>query len=186
MKRIVLLLIALLEAACIFLICWFPPQKKAETDFHNASITITGSLMLTLTEDTVLQGKSAGSQPLELKKGDKVRIRRLTETSVEFYGDETKEFPGTLPVTSFAETDKINELLAPSRNAEEYRRDDYLDNCLIKNIVVSADFFAVMGGLCLLASIKHEWMGFALNILLVAISAVIILALKDQLALLLF
>jgi len=52
--------------------------------------------------------------------------------------------------------------------------------------VVSADFFAIMGGLCLLASIKHEWMGFALNILLVAISAVIILALKDQLALLLF
>lgn len=186
MKRIVLLLIALLEAACIFLICWFPPHKKAESDFHNASITITGTVMLSLAEDTVLQGQSAGSKALELKKGDKVRIRRVTESSVEFYGDETKEYPGTLPVTSFAETDKINELLAPSRNAEEFRRDDYLENCLIKNIVVSVDFFAVMGGLCLLASIKHEWMGFALNILLVAISAVLILALKDQLALLLF
>lgn len=186
MKRIILLLIALLEAACIFLICWFPSQKKAESDFHNASITITGTLMLTLTEDTVLQGQSAGSKSLELKKGDKVRIRRLTETMAEFYGDETKEFPGTLPITSFVETDKINELLAPGKTAEEFRRDDYLLNCLIKNVVVSADFFAVMGGLCLLASIKHEWMGFALNILLVAISAVIILAFKDQFALLLF
>ena len=185
MKRIVLLLVVLLETACIFFICWFPSQKKAKTDFNSASITITGDVRLTITEDTVIQSQTE-QQPLELKRGDKVRARRLTNTNVEFYGDDTKDYQGSLPLESFAETDQINELLAPARNAEEFRKEDYLDSCLIKNFVVCLDFFAVIGGLCLLASVKHDWMGFALNILLIAVFTVFVLLFKEQLASFLF
>lgn len=185
MKRIILLLVVLLETACIFFLCWFPSYKKGQTDFNNASITINGDVRLTLTIDTTVQSQSE-QKPLELKKGDKVRARRLTNSVVEFYGDDTKDYQGSLQLEAFDETDKINELLTPARNAEEFRKEDYLDSCLIKNVVVCADFFAVIGGLCLLASLKREWMGFALNVLLIVIFTVFVLAFKEQIALVLF
>lgn len=185
MKRIILLLVVLLETACIFFLCWFPAHKKGETDFNNASITIANELKLTLTVDTTVQSSSE-QQPLNLKKGDKVRARRLTNSSVEFYGDETKDYQGSLPIESFDETDMINELLKPARSAEEFRKEDYLDSCLIKNVVVCVDFFAVIGGLCLLASIKHDWLGFVVNIILIAIFAIFVLACREPLAVLLF
>lgn len=181
MKRIILLLIVLLETACIFLICWFPAHKKADSDFNNASLTINGSLELTVTVDASIDSQS-GQKALALKKGDRVRVRRITNSSVEFYGDETKDYQGTLPIESFDETDRINELLAPARNAEEFRKEDYLDSCMIKLVVVCADYLAIMGGLCLLASVKHEWMGFALNIVLVAVFVVFVLAFKTQIS----
>ena len=185
MKRIILLLVVLLETACIFFLCWFPAQKKGETDFNNASITIANELKFTLNTDAVIQS-SSDQKPLELKKGDKVRARRLTNTNVEFYGDETKDYQGSLPIESFDETDTINELLKPARNAEEFRKEDYLDSCLIKNVVVCADFFAIIGGICLLASIKHDWLGFVVNIILIAVFAIFVLVCKEPLALLLF
>ena len=185
MKRNVLLLVVLLEAACLFLICWFTPRAKAAEKFNNASITITGKVELTLATDTQLKSQG-GANPLNLKTGDKVRVRRLTNNSVEFYGDETKDYQGKLPLESFDETDRINELLAPARNAEEFRREDYLDSCMIKIVVVCADYLAIMGGLCLLASVKHEWMGFALNIVLVAVFVVFVLAFKTPITEFLF
>lgn len=186
MRRNILLLVVLLETFCVFLICWFPPHKKAESNFRNASITITNGLTLTLKQDLSVKPQSEGGNALQLKTGDKVRIRRITENGVEFYGDDTKEYQSTLPIEAFEETDKINELLAPSRNAEEIRKEEYLQDSLIKNIVVTVDFFAIMGGLCLLASIKHDWMGFAANILLVIITVIIILAFRGQLSSMMF
>lgn len=185
MKRIILLLVVLLETACIFFLCWFPAKKKGDTDFNNASITIANELKLTLTVDTVVQSSSE-QPPLDLKKGDKVRARRLTNTTVEFYGDETKDYQGSLSIESFDETDTINELLKPARSAEEFRKEDYLDSCLIKYVVVCIDFLAVIGGLCLLASIKHDWLGFVVNIILIAIVAIFVLACREPLAVLLF
>lgn len=178
MKRIILLLVVLLETACIFLLCWFPANKKADSDFNNAFLTITGSLELTVTVDTTVDSQS-GQQPLQIKKGDKVRVRRLTNTTVEFYGDETKDYQGSLPIESFDEIDRINELLTPARNAKEFRREDYLDSCLIKIVVVCVDYLAIMGGVCLLASIKRDWFGFALNIVLVIVFVILVLALKE-------
>lgn len=186
MRRNILLLVVLLETACIFLLCWFPPHKNAESNFNNASITITGSLNFTLKQDTVVNSSFDGGKPLDLKAGNKVRIRRITETAVEFYGDETKEYQSSLPLEAFEEVDKINELLTPSRNAEAIRRDAYLQDSLIKNIIVTIDFFAIVGGLCLLASIKHDWMGFAVNILIVIVTVIVILACKDTLTSVLF
>ena len=186
MRRNILLLVVLLEAACVFLLCWFPSHKKAESNFKNASITITNSLSLTLKQDAAVNSQTDETKALSLKTGDKVRIRRITDTNIEFYGDDTKEYPGVLPVEAFEETDKINELLAPSRNAEEIRKEEYLQDSLIKNIVVTIDFFAIMGGLCLLASIKYDWMGFAANVLLVIVAVIIVFALKDTISSLMF
>lgn len=186
MRRNILLLVVLLETVCIFLLCWFPPHKNAESNYKNASITITGSLNFTLKQDVSVDSSFAGGNPLALKAGDKVRIRRITETAVEFYGDETKEFQSSLPLEAFEEIDKINELLAPSRSAEEIRKDAYLQDSLIKNIVVTIDFFAIVGGLCLLASIKYDWMGFAVNILIVIVMVVVILAFKEPIVSALF
>ena len=186
MKRNILLLVILLEAACVFMICWFPPHKKAESEFLNASITITGDIKLTLTQDVSLKAQSDGGKPLDLKQGDQVRIRRITENAVEFYGDETRDYPGSLPLEAFSETDRINELLAPSRNAEQIRKDSYLQDSLIKNLIVTLDFFAIMGGLCLLASVKYDWMGFALNIVLVIVVIIVAVAFRTQIVSLMF
>ena len=175
-----------LETVCVFLLCWFPPQKKAESNFNNASITITGNLNLTLKQDAALNSQTDDKKSIQLKTGDKVRVRRITNSAVEFYGDETKEFPGNLPIEAFEETETINQLLAPSRNAEEIRKEEYIQDCFIKNLVVTIDFFALMGGLCLLASIKYDWMGFALNILLVIVVAIVIIACREPLAAMLF
>lgn len=185
MKRNVLLLVVLLEAACLFLICWFTPRAKAAEKFNNASITITGKVELTLATDTQLKSQG-GANPLNLKTGDKVRVRRLTNNSVEFYGDETKDYPGTLPAESFNETDKINELLAPARNAEEIRKEEYIEDSLIKTVVIIIDFIAIVGGLSLLASIKYDWMGFVVNVILIAVMLIIILAAKDTIGTMLF
>jgi hypothetical protein len=57
---------------------------------------------------------------------------------------------------------------------------------MIKIVVVCADYLAIMGGLCLLASVKHEWMGFALNIVLVAVFVVFVLAFKTPITEFLF
>ena len=175
-----------LETVCVFLLCWFPPQKKAASDFNNASITITNGLTLTLKQDAALNSQTEENKTIQLKTGDKVRVRRIADSGIEFYGDETKEYPGNLPLEAFEESDKINELLAPSRNAEEIRKEEYIQDCLIKNIVVTIDFFAIMGGLCLLASIKYDWMGFAVNILLVIVTVIVIIAFREQLAALMF
>lgn len=175
----------LLEALCVFLICWIPPQSSAASNFNNASITVTGNVELTLNVDTTLKSQSGGKQ-LQLKKGDKVRIRRLTENGAEFFGDESRDYPGTLPLDSFAEADRINQLLAPSRNAEEIRRDEYLENCLIKTVIVTLDYLAIMGGLCLLASIKHDWMGFVVNVILIAVVLIFTLVFQEQIAALMF
>ena len=186
MRRNILLLVVFLEAVCVFLLCWFPPQSKAKSDFNNASITLTNSVSLTIKQDIAVKSKTDESKSVQLKTGDKVRIRRITETGIEFYADETKDYPGTLPLEAFEESDKINELLAPSRNAEQLRKEEYLQDSLIKNIVVTIDFFAIMGGVCLLASIKHDWMGFAVNILLVIVTVVVVIAMKDTLASMMF
>ena len=186
MRRNILLLVCFLEAVCVFLIFWFPPQKKAVSDFNNSSITITNSLSLTLNQDTLINSQSDDAKAVQLKAGDKVRIRRIAESGIEFYGDDTKEYPCKLPLDYFEETDKINELLAPARNAEQIRKEEYLQDSLIKNVVVTIDFFAIMGGVCLLASVKHDWMGFAVNILLVIVTVVVAIALKEQIAGLMF
>ena len=186
MRRNILLLVCFLEAVCVFLICWFPPQKKAESNFNNASITITNGLSLTLKQEAAVNSQTDESKAVQLKAGDKVRIRRIAESAIEFYGDETKEYLGKLPIAAFEETEKINELLAPARNAEEIRKEEYLQDSLIKNVVVTIDFFAIMGGVCLLSSIKHDWMGFAVNILLVIVTVIIVIALKEPIASMLF
>ena len=175
-----------LETVCVFLLCWFPPQKKAESDFNNASITITNGLTLTLKQDVALNSHTQENKTIQLKTGDKVRVRRLADSGVEFYGDETKDYPGNLPLEAFEETGTINELLAPSRNAEEIRKEEYIQDCFIKNIVVTIDFFALMGGICLLSSIKYDWMGFAVNILLVVVMVIVIITCKEQLSSLMF
>lgn len=175
-----------LETVCVFLLCWFPPQKKAESDFNNASITITNGLTLTLKQDVALNSQTQENKTIQLKTGDKVRVRRLANSGVEFYGDETKDYPGNLPLEAFEETGTINELLAPSRNAEEIRKEEYIQDCFIKNIVVTIDFFALMGGICLLSSIKYDWMGFAVNILLVVVMVIVIITCKEQLSSLMF
>ena len=175
-----------LETVCVFLLCWFPPQKKAESDFNNASITITNGLTLTLKQDAALNSQTVENKTIQLKTGDKVRVRRLADSGVEFYGDETKDFPGNLPLEAFEETETINQLLAPSRNAEEIRKEEYIQDCFIKNIVVTIDFFALMGGICLLSSIKYDWMGFAVNILLVVVMVIVIIACREQLSSLMF
>ena len=154
MKRIILLLVVLLETACIFFLCWFPAHKKGETDFNNASITIANELKLTLTVDTVVQSSSE-QQPLDLKKGDKVRARRLTNTTVEFYGDETKDYQGTLPIESFDETDTINELLKPARSAEEFRKEDYL-RPEMEVVALDEENVIVTSG-CMVVSMSVSW-----------------------------
>ena len=186
MRRNILLLVVFLETVCVFLLCWFPPQKKAASNFNNASITITNGLNLTLKQDVALNSQNEENKTIQLKTGDKVRVRRLTDSGVEFYGDETKEYSGNLPLEAFEETDKINELLAPSRNAEEIRKEEYIQDCFIKNIVVTIDFFALMGGICLLASIKYDWMGFAVNILLVIVMVIVIIACRESLSAMMF
>ena len=186
MRRNILLLVVFLETVCVFLLCWFPPQKKAESDFNNASITITNGLTLTLKQDAALNSQTVENKTIQLKTGDKVRVRRLADSGVEFYGDETKDFPGNLPLEAFEETETINQLLAPSRNAEEIRKEEYIQDCFIKNIVVTIDFFALMGGICLLSSIKYDWMGFAVNILLVVVMVIVIIACREQLSSLMF
>jgi len=178
--------VVFLETVCVFLLCWFPPQKKAESDFNNASITITNGLTLTLKQDVALNSQTQENKTIQLKTGDKVRVRRLANSGVEFYGDETKDYPGNLPLEAFEETGTINELLAPSRNAEEIRKEEYIQDCFIKNIVVTIDFFALMGGICLLSSIKYDWMGFAVNILLVVVMVIVIITCKEQLSSLMF
>ena len=175
-----------LETVCVFLLCWFPPQKKAESNFNNASITITNGLTLTLKQDAALNSQTQENKTIQLKTGDKVRVRRLADSGVEFYGDETKDYPGNLPLEAFEETGTINELLAPSRNAEEIRKEEYIQDCFIKNIVVTIDFFALMGGICLLSSIKYDWMGFAVNILLVVVMVIVIIACREQISSLMF
>ena len=185
MKRIILLLVIFLEAVCVFLICWFPSHKKAASEFNHASVTLARPAMITLGQDITLQSQSGG-EPLTITKGSMVRARRLTESSIKFFGDETRDYQGTLPLEAFSDTDKINELLAPARNAEEIRKEEYLQNSLIKNIILTLDYFVIMGGLCVLAARKYDWMGFALNILLVVVLVIIVFACRAPIAELLF